>query len=1087
MFRILVFGDPNTTIPYISNTGVEDGGDQEDYYEAYKEINVMDNVCNLEINVISKLTADLDNIIPNVDGIIYFLNPMDTREYDLFEIVSEIIQAAKRDIPIIIFFYSISEIITIPSNVLLESIWKNFPTYESFINISPHQFYNVYACLSDAMITGKLPINLKNAWMRMPILISQSNNYFKQENYFNAARCAESAAKVANVYGMNDYFIYAEKSAYLYSVAYRYLEASEVIKKVDKKRNKQFKKYYVENMIRYGTKLFNKKNFDEAAKQYETAGNWSSLELEDRNLTLQAYNLSINSWISACKVESAFILSEKMDRDEKRSILKEIYTKIIDAADYLISEKKLPAAKEQLYLSINKYQKEGLFKPLKEIASKLTETLILMFKEQISEKDIYYAKGSYDEIVNIWDTFKIDRVNLDVELEKLIRYFAESLNFNMVVLLINELNSLELKKELTEFSSKIEDSEKEERKKAQEDLLEEGVSSLRAYVKVEKERFLEICQDKIDLANHNVEKQKFNDGAQVLLSHSKLMKAIGEEEMASEIITQAIDIFIKGDNLEDVIQYSGLLKETTRKTYFKRILNRIINSIKSNYYKEGYTKIDKHIESFIKIYRTLMMYEGSKEITELFIDYIKEHALKVIETNLNKTGIKASLELVQKALDISSAYLDSTPLNFDDIYKNIAETYIQLNDLNLANAYNQRIENKEYSLVIHKKIQKITSGRSALKAEKAHEAMKGELLKEKLSILKKKAVEAENEKEEQLKKRKALKRAYFLKAINLISKMDYDNTIQAYKEASIRLGNIKKYNLSGLSIAIACLILIKENQFEKVSKLISELRKELKSHEKILFETFPINIIQYVLEMKKYGDEKRILEAISFMKHLPLFDIENVVLSLYLGEDIAITEPEKKEDRRRIVKEEGAEIPKIRTADTKIRDNLRKEKAESNKKSINLEQNYAKLKQKRVDAKRSTDLLFKNRKAMRRRYYEVAIQLIVNGSFKEASEKYLTIVKMLLNKKDFENASLLLLLWGLSLLKVDQSPSLLKKQLEAHLKPLGISKDLIKETFYVLMLTYLIDSKLADDDTSFKKGKKLLDILPLFEEEKILL
>ena len=1090
MFRILVLGKPESSIPYIMNTGVEDGEDQEDIYECYKEIKVFDNICNLEIDVVAKLTADFDEIIPNVDGIIYFLNPMEKREWDLFELLSEIISDVRRGIPIIIFFNSPGRIISIPSNILLEGVWKNYPTYESFINLPPNQFYKVLSTLTESMITSKIPINVENAWMRLSIFISQANTFYQEGKYYESARATECASRVANIYNMDDFFIYGEQASFLYSKAYRYLEASDVLQEIDKEKNLLFKRYYVDNMIAYGNRLFNKNNFDEAAKQYETAGNWASLELEDKEIIQQAYKYAIHSWISATKVENAFIICQKMNRIDKKDILHEITDKINASIDYLISVNKLNTAREQLYLSTNMYQKEGLFEDLKKIVKKLAEVLILIFKDKIKKNDIYSAKETYDEIVNIWNTFIVERVNLDNQLEKIIRSFAEVLNFNMVSLLINELNSLDLKKKLTEFVSEVEDSDRARKKKEQEEFIEHGVEILKEYIKAEKNIFLNTSKEAIDLANHHVSKGKIIQGASILIEQSQLLKHLGEDDLSDDVNMQALNILIEGNFLPEFIYHSKSLKRITKKRYFQGKLLQIINSIESIYNKDGYSKIENYIDKLLRIYRSLLIYEGSTKFSEFCIELIKKYALKIIENNENIKGIKSSLALIQQALYISSSYLDNKIINFDEIYKKIAETYILLEDLSLANTYNQRIENKRYSKIISKKIHKLESKRSALKAEKAEKAVKGELLKEKLSILKQKAKEALSELEGQFKSRKGLKRAYFQTPLMLLNKREYEDSIAAYKDVAIRLTKINQYNLSAISIAVACLILLKENQFEKIPIFINSIRKELKDYAKILFETFPVKIIEYIIEMRKYEDEKRVKEAIGFMKTLPLFEIEKLVLSLYLGEDIDIAAPEMKVERK-IIEIPGGKIgqPSIQEGKEIKAGIIRKEKAEIVKKKILLEQNLAKLKQKQIDLRRTVKEVLKKRSALRRRYYNEILDLLNKNDFREAANKYLHVATILIKRKDFENASFIILLWGLCLFKTDQSLQSIKTKLDEILDTLGISKELLKDTFYNLMLSFLIEANLAGENELYELGKKILsrDVLPLFDEEIILI
>ena len=81
--------------------------------------------------------------------------------------------------------------------------------------------------------------------------------------------------------------------------------------------------------------------------------------------------------------------------------------------------------------------------------------------------------------------------------------------------------------------------------------------------------------------------------------------------------------------------------------------------------------------------------------------------------------------------------------------------------------YNERIENRQFKTVIHQQIAKIEAERSASKSKEAEETLKGEILKERLSIITKKARDAFNEKSNELKQRRGIKRAYFKDALEL--------------------------------------------------------------------------------------------------------------------------------------------------------------------------------------------------------------------------------------------------------------------------------------------------------------------------------
>ncbi|MFX1366393.1 MAG: hypothetical protein ACFE9Y_15860, partial [Promethearchaeota archaeon] len=152
-FRSLILGcDPDTINFYISNAFDEEGEDQETYYKWYKEVKVLDNICDLEIDAITNISVDLDDIIPKVDGIIYFLNPTIQEESELFEMILPDIFSVKHDIPTVIIFYDQNGILPIPVNDLLTHIWVNFPNLEAFVNLSPNNFHQALQSLCSAMI-----------------------------------------------------------------------------------------------------------------------------------------------------------------------------------------------------------------------------------------------------------------------------------------------------------------------------------------------------------------------------------------------------------------------------------------------------------------------------------------------------------------------------------------------------------------------------------------------------------------------------------------------------------------------------------------------------------------------------------------------------------------------------------------------------------------------------------------------------------------------------------------------------------------------------------------------------------------------
>ncbi len=1235
MFKILVLGDPNIALPYMSTVFGEAGENKETYKEWYKEITALENTCDLEVDVITDLiSTNFDEMIPIVDGIIYFLNPLLVEQFEFFEIIYPIINSVKRDIPCIIMFYDINGIIPLSVNTLLENVWVNFPSLEAFVNLPPKEFHQVFQCICLSMIMGDTPLNIENAWLRYPILIKLANFYYEQQNFYYAAQAMRKAEIISEIYNKGDYYILCEQTAYLYARNSLFLEASNILKKVDSVKSFNFKKLYAESIIREGNKLFNKGDYEKAAKQYESAAQWSSIELMEKTVIQESFKLAINSWISACNTKESFRILERLPHEDMLSVLNEITDKIVSSANYLDSVGNLELAKDQLYLSINMYQKEGLFTNVEKFALKLIDVLIKSLERDINNKDNYLGKKAYDEIENLWESFKLQKKNLDPMLHRLIKLFIEELDFATASNLINKLSSLELKKQLTEFSYSTEEKEKNARKQEIESNLEKGVSVLQRFIDAEQKIVLEINDQKNKEVEEMVHRQEFLKANELLMGHAFFIKTIGKEDIADIVLSKSMDLLVDGKLFEEFINAYDKLSGESKKTYLLRVFPVLKEKLKDIMDEREYEKTEKIFDNISKMYRSQMHYEESKEISQLFIKLMKKQALKTVQQEQNLNGINKALELIKKANNISSSYLDDAKLTFNKLYKHIAEIQIVLGDLAAAQVYIDKIEKKEYQSEIHKKLGKLEASKSAEKIKKVEDSIKSEFLKEKLSLVKKKATDALHDRENELKQRIGLKRAYFIDALDALKKNDSRRALEQYSDIVIRLNKIRKYNLSSVSLVVACLLLMKENRTEEIAKLLEKVKTNLASSEKLFSETFPVTLMEYLLELNKLQDDQKMKEALSFIENLPLFEEEMILLYDLIGKEYKKEEkPEKpsvdlgeiakirsemykiakeiKKDtqdvakrkmmRRQyweraletlsknnlsdavgfyfdavsklgeksvkhsaiglilgsiaLVKEKDAQVarstfnelvkkhfskkeelenlPEIKilkylflayekgTKDLiqlsintfidklillepeidflkslieekpaqTIRKELesRKEKAEYSKLAMNLDQTAGFLQQKIGDIKRDSADFLTKRKAMRKRYYDEILDLIKKKSYKEASLKYFKLSENLFARKDFQTNSLIILLYGLSLLKHEANIENVKSEINKFFDSLGLNKKLVADSFFVKLLLFLIEVKLNKFDQHIPNIKKMFEVLPLFDEEKELI
>ncbi|MFX1410168.1 MAG: hypothetical protein ACFFA6_07440 [Promethearchaeota archaeon] len=1237
IFKILAFsGNSELSNLYISEAFDEIGEEKESYNEWYKEIKVLEDICDLEVDVITNIAADFDELLPTADGIIYFLNPLEIGEFELFKMILPDIYSVKRDIPTVIIFYDQSGILPMSVNELLETIWVNYLSLEAFVNLKPRNFHQALQSLCLAMINGDTPLNIENAWMRFPIFIQMANIYYENKNYYYAAQAVKKAALIADIYNKEEFFILSEQAAFLFSKLNLYLEASKILERVDRKKSINYKKLYAEAMITDANRLFNKAKYEKAARIYEKAAQWSSIELGDDIIIKESFRLAINSWISACSIENAFRILESLRHEELLIILKEISEKIRAEGDYLVSINNFEAAREQLYRAIYKYQREGLYDELGKLTTKMTEILIINLNQQIDQNKIYAAKETYDEIENMWESYNVKKKDLDSTLERLINLFLKEYNFGTSTILINKLSSLKIKKKLTKLSSIAEDEYKVSKKRELEQNVKRGVDILKEFVETEINMIVDMNYLKIEESKKLVKLNEHLKAAKILKNQADYLKTIGKEDIADQILTKSLDILLDAKNFEDFFVIYKDLTEDMKKKYLKRVYPLYLlklNEIKDDIKKEASYEENEYIfEKTNRIFRNQMLYDESKEISLLYIKVIKKQTSRIVESEENLTGVNQAIELIKKISTIASAYLEKEEqlkINLDEVYKKITEIYIDLDDLHNAHIYNDRIENKGYKAELHKKIANLEAAKSEKKSKEVVESIEAEMLKERLSIVKNKGREALLDRENELKKRTGLKRVYFLDALNFLKEQELDKALEIYRNSIIEFNRKQNYNLAGVSLVLASLILLKQGKTEEIAKLLNEIKKELFSLDRLISESFPVKLIEYIIELEKLGEEPKLKEAISYIENLPLFEEELEFLYSYQGKDyqkevkrektiVQVVKMEKMEKKienlanliikekqdiakRKLMKNqywtlclenlsnnklfdasisyldtvskliekkffkqaaiglilssiilinernlqiaketfEKYLVPNMKTLpeiemitylfsaienkenkvvqliinflieklilfdpeiillksllgeedyEEQVKEVLsREEYGELSKLRIELDQRYAKIKSKLIDIQSEKIEFYNKRKAMRKRYYFNILNLLEIQEFKKAAEEYFDLAITIYKRKDLNTSSLLVLLHGLSLLKAGETHHLIKNNVYNFLDNLGVNKKLVEDNFYIRLILFIIDVKLYKRDKFLPKINDKLLILPLFEEEKVLL
>lgn len=1018
IFKILVLGNVEYTPHFITNAFVDNGEEKDNILLWYKEINVFEDVCDLEVDVIcDMINTKFDEILPELDGIIYFLNPQIKEELEYFDLILPIIDSVKRNIPMVIIYYNSDGIIPISSNELLENLWLKYPQLEAFVNVSSKEFYQPLQCLCLAMITGDTPLNIENAWMRFPIFILLANLYFERQQYFYAAQAIRKAAMIADIFNKTEFYIISEQAALLYSKVNLYLEASKILQSIDKRKSENFKKLYAESIILEGNKLFNKRNFEAAAKQYLVAAQWATIELKDMELRNETFKLAINSWISACKVENSFKILYSLPHAIVLTILNEIDDKIIEAANFLAKNENLNRAKDQIYKAITVYQREGLFELLEKFTYKQVDILIKLLEAQIKERDNYSSKYTYDEIENLWESYGVKKTNLDKLLEELIELFLNELNFGIATDLMNKLNSLAVKKKLTKLREKIEEEAKESRKKEFQENLDKGLTVIKEFLEEELKIITNLNEQIIKEANILVESNEFIKAAERIKNQANFLRNIGKEEIQEELLEKSLDILLIGKIMTQFFMIFTELSETAKERYLIKKFQKVSKKLKEIKYEKNYHELERIFENFIKIYRDQELYEQAQTITEEYIEVINSNAIQILETEKNARGIERALNLINKTLEISHAYLEDKKINLNELYKNIAEIYIEHGNLSEAHTINDLIDNKSINAEINKKIEKIESQRSAIEIKEAQEAHRREILPERLHLIQTMAREEFIGHYNQLRLRKAYRRAYFDETLKFLDSKEYEKAIEKYEESIHQLINIKQYNLAGVSLAVIALIRLEQDKFVLVDPLLKKMKETYPNLIRPLSETFSVILIEYLIDFNKIK-KIYLMDYVNFFKVLPLFKEEETLL-------------EKDKD-----KELKEEIPSSSTE----MDNLKE-------KIVNLAD--------KIQLERSD---IAKRKLMRDQYWRYALEDLSSRRYRTTAIDYLNVIPQLMEKKFYKQAAVSLINGCLLMIRAEDIKSAKStfynklSKLEEYNSPIEDLAELmlIKELFFAM-------------------------------------
>jgi hypothetical protein len=1069
MFKVLTLGDSKLSLPMIKNGKLKHQFQDHEISRWEKTINVGTDQAVIEIDAVLSSTIDFDSIIPTSDGILYFLDPNDVQSFDLFEMIIEIIQKMGRSIPIILVFYTKKGLIYTPSNFLLEYIWENY-LIEAFVfdSYSKNTFYEVLECLSEAMITGNIPINIETTWMRIPYFMDKINRLLKDERYEDAGNLAEILTNMKRKFEKQDYFINAEQAAWLYYKAGEYLKASVVIQGVSKYSEK-FTRIYVENMIHQASRFYNMKRFYTAAEMFEKAYLYAKIELNDDELADNALKLAITTWIIATEFQNAFQLMEKLDFNEIRDMMKQLTPHIANAVDRLIEAKRYDIVKGHLYFIIDKFQRSGLFEEIKILGNKIAIVLKILIKQYIEEQNPDQANLTLEELFNIWETFSLEREDIDQIIRSIAILFLNKNQFSVVDKLINFVQSYTIQKEITELRQQAEEEYRKNLRDSAFTFFTNAISVLKGYVEKEINIFNQSNNEFYKRIEQLKKEQKMLEATSEFKKRAVWFKNVGHNEIATELLVQLLNLYLEGNIFLPFLQEMVNLRSEEREDYLKRSAGKIQNKMESLIQsEESLERIDQILENFRKLFLNHLLYDETKNMERLHVTFKISRAKKLLKASTGLKEIKNVEDLLKQADMIYQRLSEKEPLDYDEVLEEITSRYINyileklkekrlikeqgkdqkledvmlkeiLQDLSETNRFNEKIKNSKSRSKFHKQIADIEGEISKDREAEKIEIEQIHIMVEKLSRLKQMAKEELLRLQDTLKIRQGLKRLHYQELLNDLDKKNYEKILIGYEERVNSLFSQRKMDLAEIDFAVITIILFLMKEKEK---LVSLRKKYSKSR------GFVSQVIDFIITLIDYPDQSLHLQAIKLFENLALFKEEKSILHLLVKPAVSI---------------EDEQIP----LDVEDTGRLNKVVVE-----------------KFIDKLRQKEYNLSKRKLMERKYWREALDNIRIQNYSEAANEYYNKIELLVHNNHDEYFPINLIMGTICLLKVGKFQEA-KRKLEGTIVEVNLPQDIIQNLPEYKLCDFLfLALQSHDEEKSDLILEAFIDYLPLFPFER---
>ena len=1053
MFNCLILGDPIAALQTLHEGQFENVA-QDAISQWQKEYLIQEDEITLSLDVPVVNTANYDDLIPMADGIIYFLNPNSAEEIEIFRELMKIIQGVRRDIPTIIIFHDKTQLIRFPINSLFEWIWEEY-FFEAWIMdyASKNKINEIMKTLILALMRGEQIINYDLSWIQQPFLVRKANDAIISENWEFAAKYTQKNALISKNLEQQDWTIYAEQAAWLFAQNKDFLSAAKIIRDFNSVYAQRYRKLYVDNLIAEGRRQNNEKQFLQAAKTFEMAGNWARIELNDEELMKKAYQYSIYAYISSIEFAKAFTLLEKFNHDEMIEILTNLTDKILGAADFLKSRNELSLAKEKLYICFQRYQKLGLFEDIKKLGQKEVEVLKAIVLADLNQKDPNAAKDTIEEIINIWESFDIEPENLDEFLFKVGQLFITNHDFQNLDSVFTQMESSELKSELTQARMDEEELIKAETKKDELSELGDLGKDLLEYGKEDGMIYFKLNQNLFNQADRLIMDKKFEKAADLILNQSHWLKQIGKVRLYQDVLEHALLIQIKGLLIAEFLNSISSLPEERKKQFLKNNIDQIQTGFKEFKDRTTAQQFEQEIIKIIQFYRNHLLYEESRLFSEMLIDRLIAHGSE-IASKKNVQAILEAIDLTHKIETIANSYLDDTVKNLDPIYSIIVSFYIDEGNHKEARAYSDKLIDKEIAAEYYKRMEDIEGKVSSAIAQQAHDKQQMKIYADQLSQLMNLARDQKIAQDNLMRMRKGLKKHYFQAAIDKVSENDPMSAAEMYFDVAKKLSISKKFELAGVSTAVGTLIYIMLRKISRLTEEIEKLEQDLGQFTTFFHETFPIKVVDYIINMINAQKPDKIRAALKLFEIFALFPEEKLFLETLLGGKVNLEEI-------------------ISTS-------------QDNKGQVTLPSNYSIL----IERLSQDPRALSKRRVIEMKYWGEAQDHFARQEYQDASNRYLDVVVELYNRNMNDNGEISILMGYMSLLKMKSAEEVLREFEKYSFRmekeyPNLINSDVV-QLLEIFLRYFEIDSPQAKD-MILQIGEAFQQKLPLFDWEVALI